>query len=70
MEDDLLSLLQTFQDVGGPDLAAMISFEKQRLELDQIAGLTMSQYQAQIESLGGPTSVEETSWGRLKALYR
>ena len=70
MEDDLLSLLQTFQDVGSPDLAAMISFERQRLELDQIAGLTMSQYQAQVENLGGPTSVDPTSWGRIKSLYR
>jgi hypothetical protein len=70
MEDDLLSILQTFQDVGSPDLANMIAFEKQRLQLDQIAGLTMSQYQAQVENLGGPTSVDPTSWGRIKSLYR
>jgi hypothetical protein len=69
MEDDLLALLQTFQDVGSTDLSTMIAFESARLQLDQIAGLTIADYQAQVETLGGPTSVESTSWGRIKSLY-
>ncbi len=70
MEDDLNALLQTFEDVGSPNLAQKLAFERGRLQLDQIAGLTMAQYQDQVEDLGGPTSVDPVSWGRLKALYR
>jgi hypothetical protein len=70
MEDDLNALLDTFQAVGSPAVQQMLAFERGRLQLDQIAGLTMTEYQDQIEDLGGPTSVEPMSWGRMKALYR
>jgi hypothetical protein len=70
MEDDLNALLDTFEAVGSPALQQMLAFERGRLQLDQIAGLTMTEYQEQIEDLGGPTSIEQESWGRVKALYR
>lgn len=70
MEDDLNSLLDTFQSAGSPALQQMLTFERGRLQLDEIAGLTMSQYQTQIETLGGTSAVEPMSWGRVKSLYR
>lgn len=70
MEDDLLALFDTFESVGAPAFSQAIAFERTRLQLDGIAGLTMTEYQTQIETLGGSTAVEPTSWGRVKALYR
>ncbi len=70
MEDDLNSLLDTFESVGSPALQQMLAFERGRLQLDQIAGLSMTEYQEQIETLGGPTAVEPVTWGRVKSLYR
>jgi hypothetical protein len=69
MQDDLLSILQTLEDVGSPELAAMIAFERERLALDSIAGLKMSQFQQRVDN-HGPVSVERSSWGRVKGLYR
>jgi hypothetical protein len=70
MQDDLLELLGDFEAAGSPGLAGMIAFERGRLQLDTIAGSTMSEFQDQIETLGGPTAVENRSWGDVKRLYR
>jgi hypothetical protein len=70
MEDDLLSLLAQIESVASPDLATMIATERTRLQLDTIAGLTMAQYQQQVETLGGTSAVEPSSWGRVKGLFR
>lgn len=70
MQDDLLSILQTFEEVGTPELASTLAFERKRLNLDQIAGLTIGEFQTQVETLGGPTSIAPMSWGRVKGLYR
>lgn len=70
MRDDLLSLLDSLEANGSPELAADLAFERQRLQLDTIAGLTIAQFQSQVETLGGATSVEPSSWGRMKSLYR
>ncbi len=69
MQDDLLSILQKLEDVGSPALAEMIAFERERLALDSIAGLKMTQFQQRVENQG-PVSVEPSSWGRVKGLYR
>jgi hypothetical protein len=70
MQDDLLSLLDSLQANGTPQLAAELAFERSRLELDSIAGLTIAEFQTRVETLGGVTSVEPASWGRVKSLYR
>jgi hypothetical protein len=70
MRDSMLDVLDRLQQSGSPALASAIAFERQRLSLDTIAGLTMDQFQQQVETLGGPTSVEARSWGQIKALYR
>jgi hypothetical protein len=68
MQDDLLELLQAFEQNGPPALATMISTERTRLQLDTIAGQTMTQYQTQIETLG-PQVVDERSWSQMKRIY-
>jgi hypothetical protein len=70
MEDDLLDLLGAFEQAGSPSLAGMIAQERTRLQLDTIAGQSMSEYQTQIETLGGPMAVENRSWGDVKRVYR
>jgi hypothetical protein len=70
MQATLLGLLQSFETGGTPALSAMIAFERERLHLDSIAGLSMSAFQNQVETLGGPTSIEGRSWGEVKRLYR
>jgi len=70
MADDLNAMLDTFESVGSPALAATIAFERSRLELDSVAGMTMDAFQTQIETLGGSTSVDASTWGRIKAGYR
>ena len=50
--------------------AQAIAFERQRLSLDTIAGLTLDEFQQQVETLGGTTAVTERSWGRVKSLFR
>ena len=70
MQDDLLSILDTFEAVGSPALAQTLAFERARLQLDQIAGLSMTELQQQIETLGGTSALESRGWGRIKALYR
>jgi hypothetical protein len=70
MADHLNMVLDTFEGVGSPALPAIIAFERDRLELDSVAGMTMEAFQIQIEMLGGTTSVDELSWGRIKAGYR
>jgi hypothetical protein len=70
MQADLLSLLDSLEANGSPDLAADLAFERQRLQLDTIAGLTIGGFQDQVETLGGVTSVEPLSWGKVKSRYR
>ncbi len=70
MQDNLLDILQTLQDAGSPGLASTLAFERERLNLDTITGLTMTQFQTQIVTLGGPTAVQQRSWGSVKDLYR
>jgi hypothetical protein len=70
MEDDLLDLLSTFESHGSPELATVVATERQRLQLDTIAGLSMTQFQEQVETLGGTSAVAADSWGRVKALHR
>jgi hypothetical protein len=70
MQDDLLELLGAFEQAGSPSLAGMIAQERTRLQLDTIAGQSISEYQTQIETLGGPMAVENRSWGDVKRVYR
>jgi hypothetical protein len=70
MQDDLLNLLQRFEAAASPGLASTLAFERSRLDLDSIAGLTMTQFQSQVETLGGPTAVEKRSWSDVKRRYR
>lgn len=70
MEDNLLGLFATYESVGSPAFSQAIAFERTRLQLDQIAGRTMTGFQTQIETLGGTSAVEPMSWGRVKGLYR
>jgi hypothetical protein len=70
MQNSLLALLNTYELVGSPTVRSSLAFERDRLNLDAIAGLTMTQFQQQIETLGGPSSVEATSWGEMKGRYR
>lgn len=69
MEDDLNGMLDTFESHRG-GLGSVVAIEREKLHLDAIAGLSMTAFQDQVETLGGPTSVEAQSWGRLKTLYR
>jgi hypothetical protein len=70
MQDDLNGVLDTFAARGTPDLVAVVTTERQRLQLNAIAGLTISEFQDQVETLGGPSAVTQHSWGRVKSLYR
>jgi len=70
MQADLLELLGAIEQAGSPTLASMIAQERGRLQLDTIAGHSISEYQTQIETLGGPMSVESRSWGGVKRIYR
>lgn len=70
MQDDLLALLDILEDNGSPALAGAIATERSRLQLDSIAGLTMTEFQTQVETLGGPNALQPATWGRVKALYR
>jgi hypothetical protein len=70
MQSDLLTLLDAYATFGDPALASTIASERTKLQLDSIAGLTMTEFQDRIESLGGPQSVEPSSWSRVKATYR
>jgi hypothetical protein len=68
MQDDLTRLLDEFERVGSPELAAMIAFQRNQLSLDALVGLSMNEFQQQVES--GASPVEPSSWGRIKTLYR
>lgn len=70
MQDTLLAILQSLEAAGSPALASALAFERDRLNLDGIAGLTMTQFQSQVVTLGGPTGVEKRTWGAMKDLYR
>jgi hypothetical protein len=70
MQDDLNGILDSFAAHGGAALADVVTLQRQRLQLDSIAGLTVSEFQQQVETLGGPSAVEPQSWGRIKSLYR
>ncbi|MFN8178064.1 MAG: hypothetical protein U0167_09050 [bacterium] len=70
MQDDLNAILDSFAAHGSPALASVVATERQRLQLDAIAGLDMTAFQHQIETLGGVSAVEPHSWGQIKALYR
>jgi hypothetical protein len=69
MRDSMLDVLDGLEQAGSPALAAAIAAERQRLSLGTIAGLSMDAFQAQVEALGGATSVEARSWGMIKAMY-
>ena len=70
MADDLNAVLDSFAAHGSPDLVDVVTTERQKLELDSIVGLTLNEFQEQIETLGGPTAIEPRSWGGIKSLYR
>ena len=70
MQSSLDALLDTFESVGSSSLASTIAFERTRLGLGAIGGMTMTQYQTQVETLGGPTAVRPTTWSAMKAAYR
>lgn len=65
MQNDLLGLLDVLETEGSPELSTFLAFERGRLQLDTIAGLSMAQFQTQIETLGG-TTIAESSWGKIK----
>jgi hypothetical protein len=70
MQENLLDLLQSFESAGSPALAAMIAFERSRLRLESIAGLSIQEFQTQVETLGGPTAIGHRAWGDVKRIYR
>lgn len=70
MQATLLALLDILEANGSPALAQAISTERARLQLDSIAGLTMAEFQTQVETLGGTNALEPVTWGGVKALYR
>ncbi len=37
--------------------------------LDALSGITMSEFQTKLETLGGELRIHESSWGRVKARF-
>jgi len=68
MQADLTALLDEFEDLLDPETAARLAAEREKLQLDSIGGLTMEQFQAQIETLGA-VRTEQSSWGGVKARF-
>ncbi|MCA9753400.1 MAG: hypothetical protein KC591_14495, partial [Gemmatimonadetes bacterium] len=48
MQDGLLDVLDTMEQVGSPALAQAIAFERTRLQLDTLAGKTLTEFQTQV----------------------
>ncbi|MFN8178976.1 MAG: hypothetical protein U0167_13685 [bacterium] len=70
MQASLSDILDRMQAAGSPGFASMLAFERGRLHADAMSGLTMTQLQDQIETLGGVSAVAPQSWGRTKSFYR
>jgi len=69
MASNLNALLDEFEQHGSPELASAVQLERTRLHLDTIEGLSLEQFQQQVETFGG-TPTRHTSWGGLKERYR
>jgi hypothetical protein len=69
MQASLNAILDELAENGSPNLASKIELERTRLHLDALTGMTMDEFQEQVETLGG-TPTERTSWGELKGRYR
>ncbi len=69
MQASLDKVLDRFIELGDPALVTAVQTETTRLGLRNLEGLTMDQFQNVIES-SGASSVEDVSWGKVKARYR
>ncbi len=69
MQVSLDKVLDRFIELGDPVLVTAVQTETTRLDLRNLEGLTMDDFQDVIES-SGASSVEDVSWGKVKARYR
>lgn len=68
MQSDLDALLDEFEELAEPATASWIADLRARLELDQLSGKTMAEFQQQVEELGS-VHLEDETWGSVKARY-
>jgi hypothetical protein len=61
MADDMGSIFAKLKQAGTPSLARTLAHEQQRLGLDSIAGLTMSQLWQRVNERGGPEACVPSS---------
>ncbi len=70
MQADLTALLDGLIENSDAMTSAQLEAERALLGLDALTGLTMETLQNRLDTLGGTSSVKETSWGSVKARYR
>ena len=68
MQTALLGLLDDIETHGEADLAQLAADFRTELDLENIAGDTVAQFQDAVDS--NPMPVEEIGWGDVKATYR
>lgn len=69
MVQDLTSVVFALSSAADVETSTALANEYSRLQLDNAAGMTMSQLQTQLEQLGGRVANEQESWGALKSRF-
>lgn len=68
MQSALLGIMAEFEEVGSPELAQLMAEFRAELDLENIAGTTAADMQANIET--NPMETEKSTWGSVKSMFR